>query len=99
MENSKTLFEFAFNNKILSKTALYYIESHTTTDSKYNSLSTVKKPDCVYQARRMDISNTLLQEIESEPSCKASIEMMGHKIYESLANANNMSISLYVIQD
>ena len=95
LENSKKLFEFAFDSKILSKTTLDYIEIHTKTDSIYNTMSTVKKTDKVYQAWRTNISDTLLQEIESQSSCRESIQTMGHTIFQSFSNAKDMSIPLF----
>lgn len=96
LENTKALFEFAFENNTLSNKTLNYIESHTKHYYKTDAMSRVKKSDEVYQSWRNTITEVLLKNVESESSCKASIEMMGHKLYKSLSNAKNLTLPLFL---
>lgn len=94
--NTKYLFEFAFGSRVLPESTLKYLHTHTEGKTENAVMSRTKNTNYIYQEWRTKIDSKLLSDVENDPYCEAAIRMMNHRIFGSLVNAKNMSLSLFL---
>ena len=90
---SKILFDFVFSGPELSGSVLSSLKSHSHR-KKSGVINRVKNPASVYQDWRLKMTPRLLIDVQTNPDCKTSIRMMGHRMFNDIAELRDLSISL-----
>lgn len=96
VSSTREIFKFLLRIDNIPDTVQAYLDSHSTGKmEKKGSMSTFKNSKQQYDAWRYKISPELLDKIEKEPACLRSIKRMQYRVFNSLDNAKNGSVSLF----